>query len=91
MRKAARHETLSTRYPPSTGPKAAVMPENPDHVPIALPRRASSKEALMIASDPGTSIAPPTPCIARATMSCPGVTARPHPTEATAKSTMPKE
>ena len=72
MKKAARQETLSTRYPPRTGPMAAVIPEKPDHVPMARPLLSSSNEALMIASDPGTSNAPPTPCTARATISCSG-------------------
>ena len=58
---AARQETLSTRYPPRTGPMAVVIPEKPDHVPMALPRFSSLKDAPMIASDPGTSNAPPTP------------------------------
>ena len=43
----------------------------------------------MIDRLPGTSRAPPTPCAARAVMSCPTSTARPHQTEAAAKSATP--
>jgi hypothetical protein len=34
-------------HPPSTGPIAAVMEVNPDHVPIARPRSLRGKEALI--------------------------------------------
>jgi hypothetical protein len=43
------------------GPIAVVIPEKPDHVPMVLPRFSSLKDAPMIASDPGTSNAPPVP------------------------------
>ena len=46
----------------------AVIAVKADHVPIAFPRLASSKEALMMARLPGTSNAPPMPCAARATI-----------------------
>ena len=69
---------------------AAVIPEKPDHVPMARPLLSSSNEALMIASDPGTSNAPPTPCTARATISCSGLLASPHNTEAAANMTTPR-
>jgi hypothetical protein len=58
---------------------------------MAFPRSSSSKEALMIASEPGTSIAPPTPCAARATISISGLVERPHHTEASVKTITPKE
>ena len=91
IRKAARHETFSTRNPPRTGPRAVVTPESPDHVPMAFPRSSSLNEALIIAREPGTSIAPPTPCTARATISISGLVESPHHTEASVKTITPKE
>ena len=68
----ARQLTCSTSQPPLTGPIAVVIALNPDHVPIARPRSASSNVALMIARLPGTRKAAPMPCSARPTMSVPG-------------------
>src|SRR5207244_9728649 len=89
MKKAQRHEACSTKKPPSTGPSAVVIEVAPDHVPIACPRLSPLKYVLMIARLPGTSNAPPTPCTARATISCPGLGANPHHTEAAVKSNIP--
>ena len=47
------------------------MALNPDQVPMAFPRRLSSKEAEIRARLPGTSSAAAIPCTARAAMSCP--------------------
>ena len=91
IRKAARQETFSTKKPPRTGPRAVVTPESPAQVPMAFPRSSPSKEALMIARDPGTSIAPPTPCRARAAISMSGLVDRPHHTEARVKIAIPRE
>ena len=49
----ARQLTCSTSQPPLTGPIAVVIALNPDQVPIARPRSASSNVALMIARLPG--------------------------------------
>ena len=89
MKKTALHETVSTNHPPSSGPMAAVMALKPDQVPMARPRSSSEKELLMIARLPGTSRAAPIPCRARAAMSCPMLKAKPHQTEALAKTVTP--
>ena len=56
-------------HPPRSGPKAVVIAVKPDQVPIAQPRVASSKQALIIARLPGTSNAAPIPCTQRAKIS----------------------
>src|SRR5438874_9518165 len=89
MKNAARHEKWSIKKPPRTGPSAAINADAPDQVPIALPRRCSSNAALMMARLPGTSNAAPTPCTARATISCRTPTANPHHADAAAKMTTP--
>ena len=61
MKNTHRHDRLVTSQPPNTGPMAAVIAVNPDHVPIARPRSSSEKDALMIARLAGTIIAPPMP------------------------------
>ena len=61
IKNTARQEACSISQPPMTGPMPAVIAVNPDHVPIACPRFASSNEALIIARLPGTSSAPATP------------------------------
>ena len=88
-KKTARQETCSINHPPMTGPIAVVIAVEPDQVPIACPRSSSGNDALMIARLPGTSIAPPMPCTARATISCEMFGASPHQTEASANSTTP--
>ncbi len=70
---------------------APVIAVKLDHVPMARPRLSSSKEALMIARLPGTSSAPPTPCNARAMMSCSMLAADPHQIDADAKRAMPMQ
>src|SRR5689334_21918021 len=71
MKKTHLHEPCSVNHPPSTGPIAAVIDVKPDHVPIALPRSACEKLALISVRLPGTSKAPPIPCRLLATISCP--------------------
>jgi hypothetical protein len=90
MKKMTRHESASTSQPPSTGPKAVVRAEKPAQVPIALPRSALPKDALMMARLLGTSSAPPTPCTIRAATSTVMVGASPQATEAAVKMTTPK-
>ena len=43
MKKIQRHDVCSMSHPPSTGPSAAVIAVNPDHVPIARPRSSLRK------------------------------------------------
>ncbi len=69
MKKTHRHDPCSTSQPPSTGPTAAVMAVNPDHVPMARPRSSSLKDALIMDRLPGMRSAPPIPWIARETIS----------------------
>ena len=47
--------------PPSTGPIAVVIAEKPDQAPIARPRSAPEKFALINARLPGVASAPPIP------------------------------
>jgi hypothetical protein len=67
--KIARHDSASMSAPPPAGPSTVAIPVQAVHVPTALPRSAPSKVAARIASDPGTSSAPVSPCAARATIS----------------------
>ncbi len=87
---AARQLTCWISQPPITGPSAVVIALNPDHVPIARPRSASLKVALMIARLPGTRKPAPIPCRARAIMSTRGEGAKPQKTDAAVKNTTPK-
>src|SRR5580693_1048717 len=89
MKNTHRHEPYSTNHPPSTGPMAAVIAVNPDHVPIARPRSFSEKLALIRARLPGTNSAPPIPWRPLATMSCRMLGASPHQAEAAEKRTTP--
>jgi len=66
MKKTARQDTFSISQPPMIGPTAAVIAVKPDQVPIARPLFSSLNDALIMARLPGTSSAPPIPCIARA-------------------------
>ena len=75
--------------PPSTGPIAPAMAENPAQVPIARPRSCSANEAPMMASEHGINSAAPIPCTARAATSCAALAAKPHHTEAAANIAMP--
>jgi hypothetical protein len=60
-RKIARHPTESTSAPPTTGPKAKLIPTTPPHIPIARARsRGSSNTLRMIDIATGLSIDPPT-------------------------------
>src|SRR5437868_4641191 len=65
MKKAARHEIVSTRKPPTTGPRIVVAPDAPAHVPNARPCSSPEKFAVRRASEPGTSSAPAAPRIQR--------------------------
>ena len=89
MRKIQRHGAWSTIQPPSSGPTAAAMADDPAQVPIARPRSCSSNEAPMIASEHGIRRAAPMPCTARAAMSCVTLGLTAHHTEAAAKMVTP--
>ena len=82
MKNAERQLTCSISQPPMTGPIAVVIALNPDQVPIARPRPAPSKVALIIARLPGTKNAAPIPCTARPIIRKRGVVAMPHQTDA---------
>src|SRR6185437_11615351 len=90
MKNTHRQEPCSTTHPPNTGPSAAVMEVNPDHVPMALPRWFSSNEALISARLPGTSKAAPAPCTPRAMINWLIDGAKPHQADAAAKRTTPE-
>lgn len=57
--------------------------------PNVRPRRSGATVALTIASPPGTSSAPPTPCAARAAISPPSELAAPHTIDAPTKIAVP--
>ena len=59
------HETCSTRNPPMTGPMAIARPDMAAQTPMAAPRSRPLNVAVMIESDPGRSMAAPSPWIAR--------------------------
>ena len=61
MRNAARHESVSTRMPPTNGPRIVVPAEAAAHTPKARPCCSPVKVAVMSASEPGTRTAPAAP------------------------------
>src|SRR6185312_6102733 len=67
--KIQRQESWSMSRPPSSGPATKKMPVQAVQVPTAAPRSSPSKQAVMIASELGTSSAPATPCRVRPAMS----------------------
>ena len=69
--KIARQESTSISAPPPAGPSTVAIPVHAVQVPTAFPRASPSKVEATIASDPGTSSAPATPCRARAPISMP--------------------
>jgi hypothetical protein len=82
MRKIACQAMWSTIQPPSSGPMAAAIAENPAHVPMALPRSVSGNDAPMIASEHGMRSAAPMPCSARAMINWVTFGESPHQTDA---------
>jgi hypothetical protein len=64
--KIARQESSPISAPPPAGPSTVAIPVQAVQVPTALPRASPSKVAATIASEPGTSSAPATPCSPRA-------------------------
>ena len=61
------HEIPLTTAPPTSGPIATARPPMPPHAPSARPRLFGGTAAERIVSVSGVTIAPPTPCAARAT------------------------
>ena len=55
--------------PPTTGPSATARPLTPPQMPSAMPRRAGGTAAERSVRVSGVTIAPPTPCRARAATS----------------------
>ncbi len=89
MKKMPRQSPAPASTPPSPGPRIVVIVVTADHVPIARPRSASLKLALIRARLPGTMSAPPTPWAARAAIRSGTLGARPQAREARAKSAIP--
>ena len=58
-----------TTAPPTSGPNATASPLTPPHAPSATPRRSAGTAADRIVSVSGVTIAPPSPCTARAASS----------------------
>ena len=63
--KISRHETASTRYPPTSGPITVAMPDQAVQEPIAAPRSSAGNAEMMSASALGVRSAPNAPCSAR--------------------------
>ena len=59
----------STTAPPMTGPRPTATPPMAPHAPSATPRFSGLTAALRMVSVSGVTMAPPTPCTARAAMS----------------------
>jgi len=89
IKKTYRHEACCASHPPSSGPSAAVIAAKPDQVPMARPRSASGKLALIKAKLPGVASAPPTPWMQRAISSSPIEPAAAQPADAQANSAIP--
>jgi hypothetical protein len=87
--KTADHEKCSTRNPPSSGPIARPRPEIPAQMPMAWGSCFRGNADTMIESESGFRSAPPTPCTARAPMSCVSLCASAHAAEASVKIARP--
>ena len=88
-RNTQRQPAVVTRTPPSEGPTAAASPAEPDHKPIARPRRLAGMITGIMASVCGVISAPPTPCSTRAAIRIPADGASAQATDAAPKTTMP--
>ena len=75
--KIPRQPTVSTSAPPTSGPRAMLMPTTPPQTPIARARSAGLvKVFVMMDMATGLSIEPPTACIIRNSTSQPSPGAR---------------
>ncbi len=63
------HDTPSAMAPPTSGPMAIARPAMPPHAPSASARRSGGTAADRIVRLSGVTNAPPTPWMARATIS----------------------
>ena len=85
-----RQEAYVTSRPPAMSPTAAPTPLIAAYTPIARLRGGPSGNAVAIsASAVGATIAPPTPCSARAASSQPGEVANPPASDAAENSSSP--
>ena len=82
-------ERPSTTAPPTTGPRATARPLTPPQMPSARPRRAGDTAPDRIVSVSGVTIAPPTPCRARAAISQPMLGASAAAAEPSVKTARP--
>src|SRR6266571_1322011 len=64
-------EMPSTTAPPTSGPMAMASPPTPPQAPNASPRRSGETAAERMVRVRGVTMAPPTPCAARATIRAP--------------------
>ena len=83
------HEMPLTTAPPTSGPNATARPLMPPHAPRKTPRRSSGTPAERIVSVSGITIAPPSPCTARAASSTPIVGASAAAAEPAVKIAIP--
>jgi hypothetical protein len=79
----------STTAPPTSGPNAIASPPMPPQAPSASPRFSGGTAALRSVSVSGITIAPPTPCTARATLSASTLGASAAATEPSVKIARP--
>ena len=82
-------ETPLTIAPPTSGPIAIARPPIPPQIPSASPRRSLGTAAERIVRVSGVTIAPPTPCTARAMSSWFAVVASAAAAEAAVKISRP--
>jgi hypothetical protein len=88
--KIPRQPTDAIRTPPSTGPRAMLMPNTLPQTPIARARSAGSVKVLVtMDSATGLSIDPPTACSTRNATSHPSAGATLHSREPRVNSTRP--
>ncbi len=80
-KKARRQLTVSTRTPPTRGPRIDVAAVAAAQIPNARPRAGPSNVAVMIDSEHGTSSAPAAPWKTRKRARSSRLGARPHRAE----------
>ena len=79
----------STTAPPTSGPNAIARPPIPPQAPRASPRRSGATAALSNVRVSGITIAPPSPCAARAAFSASTDGASAAPTDPRVKTASP--
>jgi hypothetical protein len=88
-KKNHRHDSTWVKKPPTNGPIAEPTPPTAPNRPIPTERCSGGKALLTIDSPSANSIAEPTPCTARAAISCHSAWATPLAMEATPNRTSP--